>query len=162
VLGKFFFKKIELWQFPYVKGVHSFFAVRYFLMKKLIALASGIRCNAALCCGAAFLLSACGAGVSDPVNGLQSQTAAELTTSSAQPAARNVAASPYGADIAPTVADAATPAAPAAAPAGNIEPPYDSKPQSAKNAGFSDQAETHGEAAQETVPAACDTATCQH
>jgi hypothetical protein len=162
VLGKFFFEKIELWQFLYVKGVHSFFAVRYFLMKKLIALASDIRRNAVLCCGAAFLLSACGAGVSDPVHGLQSQTAAELTPSSAQPAARNAAASPYGADAAPTVADAATPAAPAAAPAANIEPPYDSKPQSARNAGFSDQAETPVEAAQETAPAACDTATCQH
>jgi len=142
-------------------------------MKKLIALASDIRRNAVLCCGAASLLSACGAGVSDPVNGLQSQAAAELSTSSAQPAARNVAASPYGADAAPTVADAAptvadaaTPAAPAAvpaaAPATNIEPPYDSKPQSAKNAGFSDQAETPVEAAHDTAPAACDTATCQH
>jgi hypothetical protein len=130
-------------------------------MKKLIALASGIRRNAMLCCGAAFLLSACGAGVSDPVNGLQSQTAAELSTSSAQPAARNVA-SPYGADAPPTVADATTQAAPAAAPATNIEPPYDSKPQSAKNAGFSDQAETPVEAAQETAPAACGTGNCQH
>jgi hypothetical protein len=169
VLGKYFFQNSELWQFPCVKGIHSFFAVRYFLMKKLIALAWGRRRHALLCCGAAALLSACGAGVSDPVNGLQSQTAAELTSTSAQPATRNVAASPYGADAALAVADAATPAAPAApaaAPAANIEPPYDSNPQSAKNAGFSDQAETPVEAAQETAPetapAACGAGSCQH
>jgi hypothetical protein len=147
-------------------------------MKKLVALVSGIRLNAVLCCGAAVLLSACGAGVSDPVNGLQSQTAAELASGTARPAANNAPATPYGADAAPAVADAApvVPAAmPAAAPAAkpaasatraagaptNIEPAYDSNRQAARTAGFSDQAETPVEVAQEAAPA-CDAAGCQH
>ena len=146
-------------------------------MKKLIALAAGMRRNAVLCCGAAVLLSACGAGLSDPVNGPQSQTAAELTSTSAQLAARSATASPDGAEAAPSVAEAATPPMPAAAPvapapspaparvaAANIEPAYDSKSQPARTAGFSDQAESPAEVAQETetAAAACDTAGCQH
>jgi hypothetical protein len=176
VLGKFFFKKIELWQFPHVKGVHSFFAVRYFLMRKLIALAAGMRRNAVLCCGAAILLSACGAGLSDPVSGLPSRTAAELASNAVQPAANNTPVTPYGAEAAPTVAEAAAPTMPVATPVApaprpraagvvaNIEPAYDSKSQPARTAGFSDQAESPAEVAQETetAAAACDTAGCQH
>ena len=152
-------------------------------MKKLIALAAGMRRNAVLCCGASVLLSACGAGMSDPVNGPQSQTAAELTSTSAQLAARSATASPDGAEAAPSVAEAATPPMPAATPvapapapapalaptparvaAANIEPAYDSKSQPARTAGFSDQAESPAEVAQETetAAAACDTAGCQH
>ena len=145
-------------------------------MKKLIALAAGMRRNAVLCCGAAILLSACGAGLSDPVSGLPSQTAAELTGNGTQPAANNTPVAPSGAEAAPTVADAATPAMPvappvapaprarAAGPAANIEPAYDSKSQPARTAGFSDQAESPAEVAQETetAAAACDTAGCQH
>jgi hypothetical protein len=151
-------------------------------MKKLVALVSGIRLNAVLCCGAALLLSACGAGVSDPVNGPPSQAAAELASGTARPAANNVPATPYGADAAPAMADAAavvpavtSAAAPAAAPAAkpapsaaraagaaaNIEPAYDSNRQAARTAGFSDQAETPVEVAQEAAPA-CDAAGCQH
>jgi hypothetical protein len=147
-------------------------------MKKLVALVSGIRLNAVLCCGAALLLSACGAGVSDPVNGLPSQTAAELASGTARPAANNAPATPYGDDAAPAVADAApvvpgvtSAAAPAAKPAAsaaraagaaaNIEPAYDSNRQAARTAGFSDQAETPVEVAQEAAPA-CDAAGCQH
>jgi hypothetical protein len=176
---KIFFQNSELWQFPCVKGLHSLFAVRYFQMKKLSAFASGIRLNAVLCCGAAVLLSACGAGVSDPVNGIQSHTAAELTTSTAQPAANNAAAMPSGAEATPAVADAATPAtpaapaatpatpaaAPAARPSGaaaNIEPAYDSSRQAAGTAGFSDQTDAPVQAAQDIAATACDTGTCQH
>jgi hypothetical protein len=131
-----------------------------------------------LCCGAALLLSACGAGVSDPVNGPPSQTAAELASGTARPAANNVPATPYGDDAAPAMADAAavvpavtSAAAPAAKPAAstaraagaaaNIEPAYDSNRQAARTAGFSDQAETPVEVAQEAAPA-CDAAGCQH
>lgn len=146
-------------------------------MKKLIAFASGVRLDAMLCCGAAVLLSACGAGVSNPVNGIQSQTAAELTISTAQPAANNAAAMPDTAEATPAVADATAPAAPAATPAtpaaaqgtrasgsvaANIEPAYDSKRQAAGATGFSDQAETPVPAAQEIAATACDTGTCQH
>ena len=152
-------------------------------MRKLIALAAGMRRNAVLCCGAAILLSACGAGLSDPVSGLPSQTAAELTGNGTQPAANNTPVAPSGAEAAPTVADAATPAMPVATPvaaaparvvapasaparvaAANIEPAYDSKSQPARTAGFSDQAESPAEVAQETetAAAACDTAGCQH
>jgi len=147
-------------------------------MKKLIALVSGLQLNAVLCCGAAALLSACGAGVSDPVNGLQSHTAAELASGAAQRAANNAPAAPYGTDAAPAVADAApvTPGAtPATTPAtkpaasatravgaaANIEPAYDGNRLSARLVGFSDQAETSVEVVQET-PASCDTAGCQH
>jgi hypothetical protein len=146
-------------------------------MKKLIAFASGIRLNAVLCCCAAVLLSACGAGVSDPVNGIQSQTAAELSTGTAQPAANNAPAMPDTAEATPVAADAAAPALPAAAPAtpaaaqdarargaatANIEPAYDSKRQAAGTTGFSDQAETPVPAAQEIAATACDTGSCPH
>jgi hypothetical protein len=142
-------------------------------MNTLIALASSLRLNAVLCCGAALLLSACGAGVSDPVNGLPSPGAAAPSSDAAQPAAHGAPAIPYGADATPGLADAAaaampvaTPAAPAAATrvaaASNIEPAYDRNLQPARTAGFSDQSETPVDAAQESAPAACDTAGCQH
>ena len=132
-----------------------------------------------LCCGAAVLLGACGAGVGDPVNGIQSHTAAELTTSTAQPAA-NIAAMPYGAEATPAPVDAAAPAtaaatqAPSAAAPGtpaaahastsaaNIEPAYDSKRQATGTSGFSDQAETPVPAAQEIAATACEPGTCPH
>ena len=143
-------------------------------MRKLIAFAAGMRRNAVLCCGVAILLSACGAGLSDPVSGLPSRTAAELASNAVQPAANNTPVTPYDAEAAPTVAEAAAPTISVATPvapaprarvvAANIEPAYDSKSQPARTAGFSDQAESPPEVAQETetAAAACDTAGCQH
>lgn len=135
-------------------------------MKQLIALASTIVRHAVLCCGAAALLSACGAGVTDPANGQQSQAAAELTSSTGQSAPHHAAAMPAGTE--PGTPDAAgASAAPAASPAGNIEPAYDSNPQSTRNAGFSNQNDapadaTTGNAPAVGTPAACDTGSCQH
>jgi hypothetical protein len=95
-------------------------------MKKFFIFASEIRVKAMLCCGAAALLSACGAGVSDPVNGQQSQAAAVLTSSVEHSAANNAAPLPFGASAADdsaldtsaaatTAADASTMTAGAAA-----------------------------------------------
>jgi hypothetical protein len=83
-------------------------------MKKFFIFASEIRVKAMLCCGAAALLSACGAGVSDPVNGQQSQAAAVLTSSVEHSAANNAAPMPYGASAANDTALDTAAAAPAA------------------------------------------------
>ncbi|MGJ7918820.1 hypothetical protein ACI48D_25555 [Massilia sp. LXY-6] len=137
-------------------------------MKQLLALASTIGRHAVLCCGAVVLLSACGAGVTDPANGQQSQTAAELASGTNQSAAYNAAAIPTGAEAGTQDAAAeGAAAAPAASPAGNIEPAYDSNPQSPRNAGLSNQTEApadaaRGDAPADGTPAACDTGSCQH
>jgi hypothetical protein len=55
-------------------------------MRKIASFASNLRLNAISCCCAVALLSACGAGVSDP-NRPQSQTAGDIIGSVGQPAA---------------------------------------------------------------------------
>lgn len=152
-------------------------------MKKLVAFVLDLRINAMLCCGATVLLCACNAGVSDPVNGQQSQTVAALGSSAGQSAASRAPA-PYGAEAALQSADAAaaadagattaaatttassartattaTTAASATPPAGaaNVEPAYDSSRQAAMNAGFSnqtDETEAAAAAAAANAPAA--------
>jgi hypothetical protein len=110
-------------------------------MKKLVTFASDIRLKAMLCCSAAVLLTACGAGTSD-TNAGQSQTAATLNSSADQSAANSAATT------VPNAADAAR--APAAEPAaaGNFEPSgYDSNPLSGAQADAS-APEAAAEAAQ--------------
>ena len=97
-------------------------------MKKLVTFASYVRLNAMLCCGAAVLLTACGAGTSD-TNAGQWQTAATLNSSADQSAANSAATA------VPNAADAASAPAAEAAAAGNYEPSgYDSNPQSGAQA----------------------------
>ncbi|MGB9109408.1 MAG: hypothetical protein WCC39_12055, partial [Telluria sp.] len=81
-------------------------------MKKLATFATDIRVNTLLACSAAVLLSACGGGMNDAGNGLQSQTAATVSSSSDQTAANTAATTPNAADAAPAQAQA-TDAAPA-------------------------------------------------
>ena len=111
-------------------------------MKKLVTFASHIRLNAMLCCGAAVLLTACGAGTSD-INAGQSQTAATLNSSADQSAANSAglnssadqSAANSAATTVPNAADAASAPAAEAATAGNIEPSaYDSNPLSGAQA----------------------------
>jgi hypothetical protein len=64
-----------------------------FQMKKLLTFASTIRANLLLCCGATVLLSACGAGISDPVTGQPLQTAAAMSSSVDQAGANSGAGS---------------------------------------------------------------------
>jgi hypothetical protein len=73
-------------------------------MKKLVTFASDIRVNAMLACSAAVLLSACGGGMTDVGNGLQSQTAAVVSSSADQTAANSAATTPNAADAAPAQA----------------------------------------------------------
>jgi hypothetical protein len=78
-------------------------------MKKILSFASTIRVKSLLCCGAAILLSACGAGSIDPVTGQALQTAAAMSSSGGQVAANGAA---------PSAADSA------AGSAANIDPRY--------------------------------------
>jgi hypothetical protein len=97
-------------------------------MKKLVTFASEICLNAMLCCGAAVLLTACGAGTSD-INAGQSQTAATVTSSAGQSAANSAATT------VPNAADAAGAPAAEAAAAGNFEQSgYESNPLSGAQA----------------------------
>jgi parallel beta-helix repeat protein len=97
-------------------------------MKKLVTFASDVRLNALLCCSAAVLLTACGGGMSD-TNAGQSQTAANLTSSTEQSAANSAATT------VPNAADAARAPAAEAAAAGNFElSGYDSNPLSGAQA----------------------------
>jgi parallel beta-helix repeat protein len=97
-------------------------------MKKLVTFASDVRLNALLCCSAAVLLTACGGGMSDTSAG-QSQTAANLSSSTEQSAANSAATT------VPNAADAARAPAAEAAAAGNFElSGYDSNPLSGAQA----------------------------
>jgi len=96
-----------------------------FQMKKLLTFASTIRANLLLCCGAAVLLSACGAGISDPVTGQPLQTAAAMSSSVDQAGANSGAGS--AANIDPRYAAgaaASTSPSEAAGPAANVDPRY--------------------------------------
>jgi hypothetical protein len=106
-----FLGKVELWLFPCVKGLHSLFAARHLQMKKLVTFASDIRVKAILCCSAAVLLTACGAGVTDSANGQQLQTAAAVSSSADQSAATSAATTPNAADAAVATATEAAPGA---------------------------------------------------
>ena len=80
-------------------------------MKKLATLASDVRINALLCCSAAVLLTACGGGSADSVNGQHTQTAAQVIDSGANAGATGTEA---GADL--TLIPAAADETPVAAP----------------------------------------------
>jgi hypothetical protein len=108
---KFFLKKIELWNFPLLKLTPPPNETRKFHMKKCFTFASDRRVHTLLCCSAAVLLSACGAG-----NDLPTQTAAQSYVGTTEQSGATVAADASAATVTAETGAGAAVAAPADGP----------------------------------------------